>query len=344
MTYSEIIARNSESHCSIPWWPKFAFHYTDVTNAVSILVSETLYSRADATNLHIMQNDNASRQVIDMTNPEVVSLVRFYFRPLTPTQYYNEGYKHPSIRYDGDPNANTPVPIFFLFDLEKLLASPDVRFSEKTQAGHGTALLSGIDDFSHLNFDAIYSSGLENIAETKAYRHAEIVHSGSMTISPYLNTILCRNSVEQITLLNLLKQKNNLAYIKYRDRIKVYKKDIFENNGLFVSECLYHDHNISVSFSDSLPQRTYMRKMMEANRIESLSPINAKIEIEWFNSRSIIAHSEIKSRIDYAQPKPINITNVPSYPRAIRIGIKVYFDEKLMCYVTQSLESGEVIK
>ena len=68
-----------------------------------------------------MRNDNASRQVIDMTNSGVVSKVRFYFRPLTPTQHYNEGYKHPALRYDQDENANVPVPIFLLFDLEKLL-------------------------------------------------------------------------------------------------------------------------------------------------------------------------------------------------------------------------------
>lgn len=134
MNFSDIIKNNCENHCSVSWWPKFAFHYTDVTNAVSILSEGYLYSRADATQLKKMRNDNASRQVIDMTNPNIVSMVRFYFRPLTPTQYYNEGYKHPSLRYDGDENANTPVPVFFLFDLEQLLKLENVSFSETSQA------------------------------------------------------------------------------------------------------------------------------------------------------------------------------------------------------------------
>ena len=112
MEYIDIIRDNSEKRSPVSWWPKFAFHYTDVTNAVSILSSGFLYSRADATHLRVMENDNASRQVIDMTDSAVVSKVRFYFRPLTPTQYYNEGYKHPALRYDGDENANVPVPIF----------------------------------------------------------------------------------------------------------------------------------------------------------------------------------------------------------------------------------------
>lgn len=344
MTFSEIIQNNCDKHSPVSWWPKFAFHYTDVTNAVSILSSGFLYSRTDATNLHIMKNDNASRQVIDMTSPDVVSRVRFYFRPLTPTQYYNEGYKHSKIRYDGDPNANTPVPIFFLFDLDKVLTLPDVSFSETSQAGHGSTLLSGADNFSNLNFDAIYSSGYENFDETKIYRHAEIVHSGSMEIAPYLNTILCRNSIERVTLLNLLKEKDPLAYRKYCDRIKVYKKNTFENNGLFVSDCLYHENTISISFSDFYAQKYYARRMMDRFGIDSLDPVEVRIEIDWFNSRANVSHREIKSFVDYIDPKTINITNLPEYSKAGEIGVKVYLDEKLVCYVRQSLDSEEVIK
>ena len=36
MEYIDIIRDNSENHSPVSWWPKFAFHYTDVTNAVSI--------------------------------------------------------------------------------------------------------------------------------------------------------------------------------------------------------------------------------------------------------------------------------------------------------------------
>ena len=87
MGYSEIIKENCEKHSSVSWWPKFAFHYTDVTNAVSILDTGYLYSRVNAERMKIMKNDNASRQVIDMTISEAAAHVRFYFRPLTPTQF-----------------------------------------------------------------------------------------------------------------------------------------------------------------------------------------------------------------------------------------------------------------
>ena len=202
MSYSDIILDNRFHHSPVRWWPKFAFHYTDVTNAVSILDSGMLFSRSNAEHLGLMHNDNASRQVIDMTQAEAQSCVRFYFRPLTPTQYYNEGFKHIQLRYDDDENANTPVPIFFLFDLAKLLSLPGVRFSEQKQAGYGSTLLQGEDDFAKMNFDYIYSIGPKNIGEMKPYRHAEILHQNSMPIDTCLRYIGCRNKVERLTLMN----------------------------------------------------------------------------------------------------------------------------------------------
>ena len=85
MNYKDIIKENCTSRSDVHWWPQFAFHYTDVKNAVSILSSGRLYSRTNAEKLGIMKNENASRQVIDMTKTAVAAYVRFYFRPLTPS-------------------------------------------------------------------------------------------------------------------------------------------------------------------------------------------------------------------------------------------------------------------
>lgn len=180
MSYRNIIADNCKNHSVVSWWPRFAYHYTDITNAVNILSSGFIYSRLNAQQSGVMKNDNASRQVIDVTNFDTVSSVRFYFRPMTPTQYYNEGYKHYQLRYDNDTNANTPVPVFFLFDLEKILSKNGVKFSERGQAGNGSELFEGEEAFSKLNFDNIYSVGGQNIEEVKSYRHAEINYPGKI--------------------------------------------------------------------------------------------------------------------------------------------------------------------
>ena len=143
MTYAEIIQNNCE-RANPSWWPKYAYHYTDVTNAVSILSSGKLYSRVKAGAKGVMENDNASRQVIDMTETRATSYVRFYFRPLTPTQYHNEGYKHRQIRYDGDINANVPVPVFLLFDLEKLKDDPDYQNPQQPCSGICQVYVNGV--------------------------------------------------------------------------------------------------------------------------------------------------------------------------------------------------------
>ena len=222
MSFAETIRDNCKHHSPVPWWPRFAYHYTDVTNAVGILEKGILYSRAKAESMNLMHNDNASRQVIDMTQTEARSCARFYFRPLTPTQYYNEGFKHSQLRYDQDENANTPVPVFFLFDLETLLSLPGVQFSEQKQSGYGSPLQYGEDAFSALNFDYIYSKGPENFTAAKSYRHAEILHQNSLNIDLCLKQVLCRNDIERTTLLNLLKKESPRSFHKYKDIIKKY--------------------------------------------------------------------------------------------------------------------------
>lgn len=342
MTYEDIIRDNCEKHSSINWWPRFAFHYTDVTNAVSILDSGYLYSRADASQLKVMRNDNASRQVIDMTNSGVVSKVRFYFRPLTPTQYYNEGYKHPALRYDRDENANVPVPIFLLFDLEKLLSLPGVQFSGTSQAGYGSEVHSGIEAFSQLNFDYIYDNTYKNFDVTKSYRHAEITHTNSMPIDSCISNILCRNSLERTTLLNLLRKENYKAFLKYKDIIKVPKRDTFENNGFFITDCSYHDNTISISFSDTYSGKRYIEREMEKAGLNDLNPIKVTVRLKWFNSRTVYNQESIEIPVDIRHPGVLTVTGLPDIPQAKDISVEVGFDDKLMCYVVQPLASSEL--
>lgn len=342
--YDRIIQDNCNRHSPVSWWPKYAWHYTDITNAVNILDSGFLYSRLDVTDLHLMNNDNASRQVINMTNANVESKVRFYFRPLTPTQYYNEGFKHRLLRYDNDEYANTPVPIFFLFDLEKILSIPGVEFSEKTQAGRGSDRLNGVDAFSTLNFDYIYSNDFENFETKRPYRHAEILHPGRLEISSYIDFILCRNATERMTLLNLLKKKNRHNFLKYKNLIRIWNDGIFYRNGLFISECLYNDGNISISFSDDHNKQRYVSNIRNRRNVEVIDPIKTTILLTWENSRGVVTQNRIETFVDYEHPKNIIINNVPNIPKSKELTIKVYFEDKIMCFLIWSLLDSEVLK
>ncbi len=343
MHYSEIIRENCERHSLIPWWPRFAFHYTDVTNAVSILNTGCLFSRVNAERMKLMQNDNASRQVIDMTRSEAAANVRFYFRPLTPTQFYNEGYKHADLRYDNDINANVPVPVFFLFDLEKILNMPDTKFSELYQSGYGSPLYSGVEAFSKLDFDKIYSCGpITN--ELIKYRHAELLYPNYFYIDNCLQAVLCRNSTEKTTLMNLLKERNSKSYYRYKQLIKVCREDMFENNGLFVTGCTYHDNKVSISFSDTYSKKYYTNRQMRKNRISELSPVSTHVEFDWIGKKDMLLyHTETEFELDYIDVKSITFNNLPRINDAKHLRVKLFFEDKLMCYFQQSFSEIELI-
>src|SRR5258708_34920581 len=74
------------------WWPNYAFHFTDIRNAVLILKNGVLMSRASAQTLSEGFVDAASQQILDRTENTWKRYVRFYFRPKTPMLYVNEGF------------------------------------------------------------------------------------------------------------------------------------------------------------------------------------------------------------------------------------------------------------
>lgn len=341
MEYADIIRENRSAHSNISWWPMFAFHDTDVTNAVRILSVHKLYSRIDAEILGLMQNDNASRQVIDMTRTETFSNVRFYFRPLTPTQYHNEGFKLSSLRYDRDPNANIPVPVFFLFDLEKLLQMPGVQFSEKGQAGNGSKRCDSVDEFAQFNFDLIYSNQFPENPQDLKYRRAEILYPNSFAIDSCLYKIICRNDVERLTLLNLLREQDPKAYYLYKDRI-ICRSELFYNNGLFVTSCQYHDSILTLSFSDNLEKLKHSKSQSSKNEVKQLEAVPAKAEIVWKNAKREFNRVFVPFMIDYIHPKSVTF-RLPPVPKANKLQIRVYFENALMCCIEHSLEEAELM-
>lgn len=341
MSLAEIIERNRKiAACS--WWPRFAYHYTDVTNAVNIVTEGFLYSRIEANKLGIMKNDNASRQVIDMTETAAKSSVRFYFRPMTPTQYYNEGYKHPLLRYDRDLNANVPVPVFFLFDLEELLSMPQTLFSETGQAGHGAPTMRGEDAFGRLDFKKIYSAGFCE-HEVLQYRHAEIVHPNAFPLDAGLRYIMCRNDVEKLTLMNLLKVYDPALVNRYSPVIKVCPSDMFENNGLFITSIANQTESIRFTFSDSRSKINFTKSAMGRNRVGALMPVNMRIRFEWFNETGRIIYSiEPTYQIDY-NGSTLELTNVPQVSDAQLLRLKIYFEDCFVCQSDYPLIKSELI-
>lgn len=197
-------------------WFKYCYHFSHVENIVSILEDGQLLSRSEAIRTEKMVSDNASRKIIEQTNPTFQDYVRLYFRPKSPTQFHNEGFKTVHQLESSGLEAQCPVPVFLFFDIHKILNHPDSRFSEKSLASSGeVSLYSTPEEFSALPFDKIYHDrGLspEEKREIVGHRHAEIVLPHDLPIDEYLQKIVVRTPAEKETLLSLMDNRLKKTY------------------------------------------------------------------------------------------------------------------------------------
>lgn len=109
---------SSRSH-----WAGYVYHFTHLTNAIEIINSQKILSRNAALEKGF---SDAAGSVVDRKH-DAHQFARFYFRPQTPTQFYNEflGIDSSSKYYNQARNLNLPrcpVPIFFLFDIKEILS------------------------------------------------------------------------------------------------------------------------------------------------------------------------------------------------------------------------------
>lgn len=234
------------------WWTNLLFHFTDVHNASHILYDGWIYSRKQALEKNVMTNDNASRAVIEATDTDTKCYGRLYFRPLTPTQFHNEGYKPSEIR-NSEINASCPVPIFFCLSSNATLNYPGTKFAEKGLAGHRHRIEEGIDAFSKLNFEKIYHHGYYTMehSDIKEYRHSEVIRENGFPVEPLLQCILCRTPAEKETLLFLLHQFSARLYNTYKDKI-FYRPTLpcFYKNGIFINRVNIKDNHLILEFND----------------------------------------------------------------------------------------------
>ena len=177
-TYSEIIRQQRKRlPREINWWPSYLYHYTDVHNAVGILEKEWLYDRKTAEAQHLAKTDAASRNVLEVTGDDIKHCARLYMRPLTPTQYYSEGYKPEAARHKDYKETDCPVAIFFLFDAVRTLSYPGVCFLEKGGA-HRRAGHPGARHQAQLQQAAAHGGLGLNVADAGALPHTEGIQRG----------------------------------------------------------------------------------------------------------------------------------------------------------------------
>ncbi len=185
------------------WWPRFLFHCTDVTNVVNILRQGEILSRAQVAATGQLQQDIASPQVIAGTDRQWQDYVRLYFRPRTPTQYLNEGFR-PSGQWE--LGSHCPVPVYLIFDALSVLARVDCRFSDGNLGSIYTNVGNNIDFLKQIPFSTVYHDTWFDPPERDQiirHRNAEVLVPQSMGLENLMH-IGCRSQAEYETLLYLL--------------------------------------------------------------------------------------------------------------------------------------------
>ena len=212
------------------WWTNFLFRSDHVENAAAILNRGELLSRSTAEKEQLIIKDSGSPEHISQLDKTQRNLVRLYFRPRTPTNYANEGFRPSEFVEYG---AHMPIPVYLLFT-SRLLSQQGVQFSKgrltpQSEIGHT------VDFLRQMNFAHIYHDGSFGVSERSSIlnaRHSEVLVQDKLNLDP-LKHIVCRSSPERETLLSLLNPEARRKWVKYIHIDEGHRR-LFEKRGIFV--------------------------------------------------------------------------------------------------------------
>lgn len=187
------------------WWIPYVFHFTSLENTLAILKSGELLSRGELITRNQNFLDSSSQDIISHTKDEYRHCVRFYFRPLTPTLYYKEGFRPQSAlaQQTSFPGAKCSVPVYLLFSKKAILTAENASFSAGSLASASSLTYNTIEAFEQLPFEQIYhNSGFSSDKRESIiyHRQAEVIVPNRVDLST-LQYIVCRSTAEQKTLL-----------------------------------------------------------------------------------------------------------------------------------------------
>ncbi|MED3799827.1 DarT ssDNA thymidine ADP-ribosyltransferase family protein [Lysinibacillus capsici] len=297
------------------WWAQYIYHFSHVVNIASILNTGKIISREKVNRLSLQYlNDNANREVIGGTSDFCKNLVRFYFRPLTPTQFRNEGIKSKKEISNSNLPAHCPVPVFLLFDLD-IFDEPGIYFSYESLASHyPVKLYNSFNDLCQAPFHDIYHSQPFTEFDDKQgiikRRHAEIVIQNEIDLK-YLKAIYCRNYAEALTLIDLL---NPSAKLQWQNKIQVIHPNYYSsmfNQTLQITEALINQNQFIFKF----------------NR-PSLETFHALVQIEELNGNFLCSGSNPNFVLGNSTNGQMDIHESVNIQQPIRI--KIIIDDNLV--------------
>lgn len=343
-SYDEIIrAQSSRMDKPIKWWPHYLYHFTDVNHAVSIIASEWIYDRTTVKEKKLTKTDAASQNVLNVTGDAVKHCGRLYMRPLTPPQFYMEGYKPKAVRYKDYKDANCPVPVFFLLDPVKTLNYPDVFFVECGAAGKNPKpWKSGADEYAKMNLEKIFHDGpTGHDTSILKYRRTEVLRNGGIPLRDLLIRIVCRSQAETDTLRCLIRRQCPVRYEEYSRFIMTALPDVgrhmFFNHGIYLKAVNAKEDQAILEFNEAKLRYDYSGEIRKGG-----VPVSIIAVLSWKNEAGqIIDRSTCQGMLDYKTHNAV-VLNYGHKPSNY-FTLEVQLDENLVFLKDFDIENQSII-
>ena len=217
-------------------WAGFVYHFTHLENAIDIIKNRQILSRNKAT-----KDGDFSDAAGDVVNRrhDAHDYARFYFRPQTPTQFYNEclGKDYLSDKYDQALNLGLPkcpIPVFFKFSIDEVFNNQfDKCYISNGNLQTNWARIGTVSEMYNLfDFNDVYSTiQSTSDGDWRTYinkSQQEFLVRDQFDFSAIHNyEILVRNRSDLFQLKHLLKDYPNVVQ---KIRIADYDDDIYLNN------------------------------------------------------------------------------------------------------------------
>lgn len=199
-------------------WKGNIYHFSHIDNAVEIIKNRKIQSRNKAN----IKGDAAGNVV--HRRGDAHNYARFYFRPQTPTQFYNEflGKDQTDKFFDKARNLGfpkCPIPIFFKFSLKEVLFKNENKccVSNGNMQKNATQFKPVELMLDKFNFQYLYSDigdGLENYMN---YSQQEFLVKDELSFkNGELNDfeIVCPSEADRTLLINLLGNEHKDIFSK----------------------------------------------------------------------------------------------------------------------------------
>lgn len=261
----------------------YIYHFTHLFNAIDIIKDRKILSRNKAMGSFA----NAAGNMVNRRQ-DAHDYARFYFRPQTQTQFYNEclgwdsksGYYkewsyngehhskwvnyYPEARNFGLPKC--PIPVFFKFSLKEVLGKmkQSCFYSSGNMQSNAARIYNVCESPNNLNINHLYSTIADGIDIFRKYSQQEFLVLNDFDFSE-LNSfeIICYDEQYKDLLLQLIGDDD----IKAKISTNGYK--IFHKNNRSIK---LNEIGSSISISTDFQDDAYFR--LESNNLKELKILN----------------------------------------------------------------------